>query len=283
MYYPAQKAVCDDSPVRAWDQAVAFYAGSLEGESGVGEGLLVFDLADKMCARFLTCGDKAELRFGVSYVNNMIINRFMDGQKHLLKRECDAARKAKNEISKIMAVPLVQATLLNTYEQIYGKERTPEEDAQLEMQGSAYAATLLPLIHDCSPDDAQYIHGSLRFDRGEGNETWMPNYVAIKKVFERNYKCMGITCKAVGGIWEGREYSPYAGPCQDAVEVEEKSLGDNLRIALAVVGVGIALVTIAACCFAYERYKEGRERMYYHDREPSHIPVGNLHASREFD
>ena len=74
LYAPAQKAQCDDSPVRAWDQAVAFYAGSMEGESGVGDGVLLFDLADTMCARFMACGDDAELRFGISYANNVAIN-----------------------------------------------------------------------------------------------------------------------------------------------------------------------------------------------------------------
>merc|ERR1740133_745498 len=59
---------CNDDPVHAWDEAVAFYTGSLEGEDGKGlnspafsgvtpgSGKMIYALADKRCANFKTCG-----------------------------------------------------------------------------------------------------------------------------------------------------------------------------------------------------------------------------------
>jgi len=280
LYSSAQKAQCDDSPVRAWDSAVAYYAGSLEGDSG--DGVLFFDLADKMCVNFLACGREAELRFGVSYVNNLAINEFMNGQAHLLKRECAAARESKDKIEKMMAVPLIQATLLNTYEQIYGAWRAPAEDSHLAVQGATYAATVLPLVHHCNPGDAEIIYQNLHFDP-VANQTWTPNYNAVKAAFERNYYCMGITCKAVGGIWKDGAYSPHAAPCQDAQKVK-KSAERPFRISLSAIVAGIACILGGLLYLnRQQRSREGIETSPVYDREPSHIPDDNLRASHTFD
>jgi hypothetical protein len=47
---------CNDAPVHAWDEGVAFYTGSLEGTDGAGSGVMPYALADKRCANFKTCG-----------------------------------------------------------------------------------------------------------------------------------------------------------------------------------------------------------------------------------
>lgn len=273
LYAPAQKAQCDDSPVRAWDQAVAFYAGSMEGESGVGDGVLLFDLADTMCARFMACGDDAELRFGISYANNVAINQFMKGQLHLLKRECGAARTSKNKIEKIMAVPLVQAALLNSYQQVYEKKSEEEEASKMIVAGSMYAATVLPLVHDCSPEDAQIIYENLRDNQTE------VDFIAVKEAFERNYACMGVTCKAVGGIWEGRQYFPYASPCQDAIDTDNSS---GIHFGIVIAAVGGILVLCALVYLSHQHHKK-RIDSKYHDREPSVVPDDILRASRSMD
>jgi len=40
---------CNDDPVHAWDEGVAYYSGSLEGNSGDSDGKLLHQLADNMC------------------------------------------------------------------------------------------------------------------------------------------------------------------------------------------------------------------------------------------
>merc|ERR1719247_2326317 len=47
--------MCNDDPVHAWDEAVAFYTGTLEGVDGSGSGKLLYNLADYRCANYKTC------------------------------------------------------------------------------------------------------------------------------------------------------------------------------------------------------------------------------------
>merc|ERR1711904_441150 len=46
---------CNDDPVHAWDEGVAFYTGTLEGTDGSGSGKMLHALADKRCKNFGTC------------------------------------------------------------------------------------------------------------------------------------------------------------------------------------------------------------------------------------
>ena len=68
---------CNDSPVHAWDEAWAFYSGSLEGEGGGSEGRMLYRLAEKRCANFGTCQD------GISGVNRQLLQLFTSGQSKL--------------------------------------------------------------------------------------------------------------------------------------------------------------------------------------------------------
>merc|ERR1712008_19567 len=52
---------CNDDPVHAWDEGVAFYSGSLEGEDGYISGRMLHQLADKRCRNFKTCGLNGDL------------------------------------------------------------------------------------------------------------------------------------------------------------------------------------------------------------------------------
>ena len=61
-----KKTGCNDDTVRAWDEAVAFYTGSLEGSDGNGNGKLLYALADKRCKNFKTCGDLAKSTEGTA-------------------------------------------------------------------------------------------------------------------------------------------------------------------------------------------------------------------------
>ena len=48
-----------------------------------------------------------------------------------------------------MAIPLVQATLHMAYQQSFAPQATGERVLIDEVKGAAYAATVLPLVHDC--------------------------------------------------------------------------------------------------------------------------------------
>ena len=102
---------CNDDPVHAWDEFVAFYSGSLEGTDGSGTGTLLYNLADKRCENFKTCGSKRNKDSGTSYVNTEIMSLAADGRDYLLASDCTSAIPVKNDIVTQMQVPLIQGTL----------------------------------------------------------------------------------------------------------------------------------------------------------------------------
>jgi hypothetical protein len=227
---------CDDTPVRAWDQAVAFYTGSLEGETGIGEGILLFDLADRMCVLFRTCGDDATLDVGTSYVNNKVIQEFTKGQGNIMKRECDSARASKERIVQLMTIPLIQSTLGMAYMREFYPRTTEDEVASDEVRGAVFAATVLPIVDHCNQRDATNIYNNM-----QGKEEAAVDFTAVKTAFEHSYSCMSIKCNEVGGIWNRTDgYAQFAAPCA-ADEVETRNGGDPGMVVLVVLGVVVAV------------------------------------------
>ena len=60
---------CNNAPVHAWDEAVAFYSGSLEGTSGETAGKILYRLAEKRCKNYKTCVGE------ISKVNKEILEK----------------------------------------------------------------------------------------------------------------------------------------------------------------------------------------------------------------
>merc|ERR1711985_214283 len=79
---------CNDDPVHAWDEGVAFYTGSLEGVDGSGSGKMLHALADKRCKNFGTCmhvsGKGYSTVEGGSAVNMQLFKEFTLGRDTLL-------------------------------------------------------------------------------------------------------------------------------------------------------------------------------------------------------
>merc|ERR1719299_78816 len=82
---------CNDDPVHAWDEGVAFYAGSLEGTDGSGSGKMIYALADKRCKNFGTCTSEN----GGSYVNAALFKLFDKGKVALQQGKCDEVKPLK--------------------------------------------------------------------------------------------------------------------------------------------------------------------------------------------
>merc|ERR1719355_452275 len=115
---------CNDDPVHAWDEGVAFYTGSMEGEDGVADGALIYHLADKRCQNYKTCIDPDTFEVGetsgTSAVNDHLFELFAEGQHYLLAGQCAKVRAVVTKIEQQMTVPLVQGTMRYAYKMEFG-------------------------------------------------------------------------------------------------------------------------------------------------------------------
>jgi len=200
-----KKTGCNDPVSVYWDEAVAFYAGSLEGILGNGHGKLTYALADQRCVNFKTCGVDGRDTVGTSFVNEDNIKSFTIGSRMLAQAKCDEAREKKKLIEAMMTVPLIQSTLRNAY------LLSTQEDAgeKIECEGSIFSAAIIPIVHFCDKDAADTIYNNMKTKTGV--EINGVDFDAVKNAFERVYSCIGIRGSDVGGLWNEATQSYYKG------------------------------------------------------------------------
>jgi hypothetical protein len=229
-----------DSAIYSWDQAVAFYAGSLGSD-----GVLMYSFADEMCIAFHACGIDGSRKVGTSFTNNQVIDEFKAGQKSILQKECDLVRSSKERIVELMTIPLIQGSLYMAYLQDFHQDQDDIEVVTINrVRGASFAAAVLPIVHDCNESDATTIYNNI----GLSEESRHVDFLAVKLAFENNYECLGITCQGVGGVWEAeiKGYANFASPCgmDDDVFKEgdkESSVAIYVLFSSLLLGAGIAL------------------------------------------
>lgn len=236
---------CNDDPVHAWDEAVAFYTGSLQGKDGSGDGKLIYALANKRCANFATCGDLATDIEGTAHVNQeLIIPSFALGSRLLARGQCAEAVYYKEMIEKMMVVPLIQGALRYAY--ATSTDITAGEKA--ESEGAVFAASVLPLVHACDEDAADTIYKNMK--TGQGNTC---SFKEVKHAFESVYPCLGIRGGDIGGIYnpETGFYFKGAEPLRTSSKVN-KNIGLIIGCVAAGIVGGIFLYFIVSrlCCSA---------------------------------
>jgi len=201
---------CNDPPVHAWDEGVAFYTGSLVDPDGAEQGVMPYALAEKRCQNFRTCGPKGISLTGKSNVNIKLGEQFVLAQHKLLVGECSVVPPILNTITSLMTVPLIQGTLRYAHKMEY---RAKPYDTQRKeaAEGATFAAAVLPMVHHCSAADASIIYDNM----GLGASS--TDFEAVKDAFERNYRCLNITCGDVGGLWDtdSNMYYSTSRPCVD--------------------------------------------------------------------
>jgi len=192
---------CNDDPVHAWDEAAAFYTGSLEGTDGSGSGKLAYALADKRCGNFKTCGDMADETGGTSKVNLDIIKNLNIGQAKLAKGECASARTEADAIQKLMLVPLIQGTLRYAW-----KTDNEAYSEKAEAEGVVFALSVVPVVAACDAEAANIIASSL-----QAGQQGTAEFPVIKKAFESTYECMGIDGAMIGGLYDAATGNYFEG------------------------------------------------------------------------
>ena len=202
----------NDMGVHAWDEAVAFYTGTLEGTDVGGDsaGVLAYRLAEKRCANFNVCGcaftnerrdADTDIVYsmgetsGVSKVNCEMFEHFKAGRAALTSKSvsaCDDAARHMNAIKRKMAIPLIQGSLRYAY---LDPAVAPSAGAKQRAEGYIFSQAVLPQIDQCSPDAAAIIAANMDINA--------PVYVkdGHLAVFEAYHvlPCLGITCDELGG------------------------------------------------------------------------------------
>merc|ERR1712147_227916 len=202
--------------VHAWDEAVAFYTGSLEGTTqggdvglagGYDEGELQFTVAEKRCKNFGTCtADSGPEKYnGYSQVNFDIFKLFARGRDEILvavgltsSDKCEPVIETMNEISGLMLVPFIQGVQRYLYKTAQGTASAKEAGELF-----AFASAVLPFIDAVDPTAAEKLY----------NRAWKQDFTTesdfktIKYAVEGTYSHLGVgagqgkvTCSAVGEL-----------------------------------------------------------------------------------
>jgi hypothetical protein len=230
-------APCLDG-VRAWDQAVAAYVGSLEGTDGNNQlsgdnGKAPYALADKRCRNYRICGpanganypqDGSDPKNIPSNINILILTLFSAGQNAAWAGDWELMKLYSRLISNKSAVPLIQGTFRYYYrfsDLEFGPNSFAVSDKELG-EGAAFIMPILPKLWACSKKGEKLAVAQTRVDRRRNIQagTGAPeppaegiNFLAVQLAFECNYKCLGIKCAEVGELFDGRQ--PNGEPNED--------------------------------------------------------------------
>ena len=269
-YCSSSDAYCGQS-VHAWDEAVAFFAGSLEsatkgGVTGYSGGYLQYYLADKRCENFGTCtasyDTNSDVFSGESKINEEIIALFQRGETEIsaavdittttsaeYKTKCDIPAKTMEEIATKMLVPFIQGTIRYLHKTSTASGRSAKQAGEL----FAFASTLLPFIHAVDPAAATMLYTHVwEMPADPAND--LNTVATIKSAIEATYPKLGfgagigtIKCSDIGSLHNGGNLQLSG--CIDAptTTVSKDEVDVGLAAGLSVVAFVFLVTTVAMC------------------------------------
>jgi len=180
---------CNDAPVHAWDEAAAFYIGSLEGTAGNSAGSLLYRLAEKRCKNFETCGCRGDS----ACTNHRILKKIAEGRELLSDGKCEEVVAVKDRITSLMTIPLVQGTL--RYARKIGEgSRSPKELAE----GVAFAGSILPQLAACESGSAAGVLEDFMWIDAIKTSNTRVMWPQVKGAILNSVGCLGITVEDLG-------------------------------------------------------------------------------------
>jgi len=214
-------ASCTDA-VEAWDSSVAIYVGSLEGEDGTNVldskgkgsyGKAPYALADKRCANYKNCGPNHDLdtKDETSPINMQILALYAAGSQAAYNGNSGLMKYYLRLISNKAAVPLIQGTFRYYWRLSQGSVSDKEVG-----EGGAFAFGALPKLWACSTKAEKRAFPEMKIGGGIAGSSTGPgvNIDIIRLAFQCNYRCLGITCKDVGALYDG-DATPRIPACDD--------------------------------------------------------------------
>ena len=235
----------DDSSVHAWDEAVAFYTGSLEGSSkyGTSSGTLLHQLADKRCGNFDTCTADYDNDpdIGYSVVNHDVFEQFTIGKDQIkgayvssAADKCDIVKPTMNKISTMILNMFVQGT------HRYLWKTRQAQSAKQAGEFFIFVTAILPFV-----DNVDSECGEKFYNRAWKHDYSTDSWEDMKSCLEATYPSLGVqeglgevTCSRIGVLDEALEWEP----CFDAVN-SSSDINNTLAY-----GLGFGLGSIVMIC-----------------------------------
>jgi hypothetical protein len=144
--------------ITLWDQGVAFFVGSLEGNAtgGLKGGQLLYGTNKDLCDLFSTCATS-----GDAEVNEALLQAFAEGSDYLILEQCDEVEGLLEQtIVPGMPVPLIQGTLSSAV--VNAQLPAGTKDGSLAL-GHAFSRSILPMVDVVSPSNAVAINSNMEF------------------------------------------------------------------------------------------------------------------------
>lgn len=244
---------CNDSPVHAWDEAVAFYTGTLEGEDGSGSGVHLYALAEKRCKNYNTCVDGMK---GKAKVNEEIMELFKIGAKLLNEGKCSPVIAVKNAIVQKMAVPMIQGALRYSYK--LDNPATTDTSGKTLAEGYIFSRAVLPMVSACRRTDAAKIASDLDIAKINAQDTLKGKHAGVKKAFEDNFECMNITCTDIGSLSnDDGTIKEGAGACTFKIAYEQKdTVMPAWGMGVIVACAAAAVIFMLTACYCRQQKKK---------------------------
>ena len=152
---------CNDDPVHAWDEGVAFYTGSLAADDPIAAGgKLIWALAEKRC-RLPDVRPERRLDEPLGHDRQGEQRpplRVQQGPRCAPGRQVREVRPIVRKVVSLMTIPLIQGTI--RYARYMGPVKNMGADKQSE--AAVFAASVLPMVHACNPADAKIIDDHTR-------------------------------------------------------------------------------------------------------------------------
>ena len=243
----------EDPSVKAWDEAVAFWAGSLTRGRAYGqtddkegeEDNFIYALGDKRCANFGTCATGFS---GTALVNQELLALFNRGKEQARSLECEPIDDIHEKIGTLMMVPFIQGTLRYLY---YTKDA---QDAKSTGELWAFATAILPFVNEVNPAAAEALY----------KRAWLldfsGSYEADKKLLEDTYSNFGvgagkgsITCETIGDLYSDPMNMLSENTCSSSSPSKDD---DGLALKL---GLGLGAACVVCLGLTAMSYSKGRK------------------------
>jgi len=184
--------------IEIWNEAAAYFVGSLEGPQGFGSGYQLFALGDKRCSNYENCGPNGDTGIGIAKTNILIIALLQKGVALVNSGDLDGLQKCIKEINNQILVTFIQGTL--RYAHKLG-ERGSKLAKELG-EGATFAAAALPQLWAINTEAAKEVKKMFKIGAESKASKGKVNFKKVRMAFMCNYPEMGISCSEVGTLYD---------------------------------------------------------------------------------